>query len=302
MAFLRMGSPFLHRICGLSTVILLCVSGVPARPPGNPAGTPAAQGRGGKPAAAGAGLSSFLDRAADYCDGLSRAVLNFVCRETIDERFYVEEEAFNERFDIFFIGEHEKKFTYVNDYQLVRDRAGHIQETRTLIEEQGKKTNIPKAPLKTHIFKHAYVVMGPVGLLGREHQPNFDYRIAREEKVGGEPAVVIESVPKPGVRLDYLFGKVWLRKRDAGIVKIQWSPASMENYEAVEREAQKLGWRPDIVMTSEYAFEKNGIRFPSRYTVKENYMGRHGGHFERSKTVVLYDQYKFFTVETDVKF
>ncbi len=106
----------------------------------------------------------------------------------------------------------------------------------------------------------------------------------------------------PAFRLDYLFGKVWLRKRDAGVLKIQWSPSSIENYEAVEREAQRLGRKPDIVMTSEYAFEKNGIRFPSRYTVKENYLGRHGGHFMRSETVVLYDQYKFFTVETDVKF
>ena len=302
MAFSPIRSPLPHLVCGLLAVFLLCVSAAPARPGPAHQGTPVAQARGGKPAAAEAELASLLDRAADYCDKLSRAVLNFVCRERIDEWFYVEKEAYNVRYDIFFIDNHEKKFKSVYDYQLVRDRAGHIQETRTLIKEQGKKTDIPNAPLKTHIFKHAYVVMGPLGLLGRVNQANFDYKIAREEKVGGEAAVVIEAVPKPGFRPDYLFGAVWLRKRDASVLKIQWSPSSIENYEAVVGEAQKFGRKPDILMTSEYALETKGIRFPSRYAVRENYLGKHGGHFTRSETVVIYNEYKFFTVETDVMF
>jgi hypothetical protein len=113
--------------------------------------------------------------------------------------------------------------------------------------------------------------------------------------------VVIEATPKPGLRPDYLFGTVWLRAKDAAVLKIQWSPASIGNYETVVREAQRLGRSPDILMTSEYGFEKNGLRFPSRYEVKENYIGR-GRRFERSGTVVRYDQYKFFTVETHVRY
>ena len=302
MAFSGADSPLPYRICGLAVILSLCVGSLLASLLINHSGNLDAQAARTTPALAGSELSSLLDRAADYCDKLSRAVLNFVCRERIDEWFYVEEEAYNVRFDIFFIDNHEKKFKSVYDYQLVRDRAGHIQETRTLIEEQGKKTNIPNAPLKTHIFKHAYVVMGPLGLLGRVNQANFDYKIAREEEVGGEAAVVIEAVPKPGFRPDYLFGAVWLRKRDASILKIQWSPSSIENYVAVVGEAQKFGRKPDILMTSEYALETKGIRFPSRYAVRENYLGKHGGHYTRSETVVLYDQYRFFTVETDVKF
>jgi hypothetical protein len=55
-------------------------------------------------------------------------------------------------------------------------------------------------------------------------------------------------------------------------------------------------------MTSEYAFEKNGIRFPSRYIVKGSYLGKLGRRFQRSETDVTYDRYKFFTVETEVRF
>lgn len=302
MAFSRTRFPLPCLVCGLSAAFLLSAWNAPARFPGGRQEAPAAHAPKEKSAAAQEEISSLLGRAAGYCDKLSRAVLNFVCRERIDEWFYVEEEAYNVSFDIFFIDHHEKKFKSVYDYQLVRDRAGHIQETRTLIEEQGKKTNIPNAPLKTHIFKHAYVVMGPLGLVGREHQANFDYRIVRQEKVGGELAVVLEAFPKPGFRPDYLFGTVWLRKRDASVLKIQWSPSSIENYEAVVGEAQKLGRKPDILMTSEYALETKGIRFPSRYAVRENYLGKHGGHFTRSETVVIYNEYKFFTVETDVMF
>jgi len=294
---------FLQRISRLAAVLLLTIPSVSAWPPIAPLMRPPAGGPREISGGTGFELSSLLNRTGDYCDKLSRAVLNFVCRERIDEWLYGQGQDFNEIVGTFFItNNHMERYKYVYDYQLVRDRAGHIRESRILLQEQGKKVEVPDAPLKTHIFKHAYVVMGPLGLLGRDHQADFDYRIAREEKVGGDEAVVIEAVPKPGVRVDYLFGTVWLRKKDAGILKIQWNPSSLENYEALERDAQRLKRKPGIIMISEYAFETNGIRFPSRYTVKEDYRGRHGGHFVRSETVVLYDRYKFFTVETEVKF
>jgi hypothetical protein len=255
-----------------------------------------------KKAVASPDLQSLLDRAAEYCDRLSRSVLNFICRERIEEWFYVERNDINELFGMIFIDNRKERWRYVYDYQLVRDRAGLIQESRMLLEAQGKKVDIPDAPLKTHVFKYAYVVMGPLGLLSRNHQADFEYNIVREEKVGGEPAVVIEAAPKPGIRLDYLFGTIWLRKRDAGILKIQWNPSSIENYADVEEVARQLGLKPNIVMTSEYAFENNGIRFPSRYTVKESYLGKMGRRFQHSETDVAYDRYKFFTVETEVKY
>jgi len=255
-----------------------------------------------QPAPADVELASLLTRASDYCDSLSQAALNFVCRERVDEWFLADSEGTSSSYGLVIVGNRKEEHRYVYDYQLVHDRGDRVRETRTLLEEDRKKVHVADAPLKTQVFRHVLVTMGPIGLLGRDAQASFDFRLARRENINGELAVAIEATPKPGLRPDYLFGTVWLRAKDAAVLKIQWTPGSMGNYEAVVKEAQSLRLKPDILMTSEYAFEKNGLRFPSRYEVNERYAGRHGGRLERSGTVVRYDQYKFFTVETNVKF
>ena len=256
------------------------------------------------PWSAASELQVILDRAAEYCDRLSRSVLNYVCRERIEERIRPEARPPFPNYGrpFIFVGP-EVTYKYVYDYQLIRDRTGSIRESRILLKENGKDVRVSDVPLKMHVFTHSYVVMGPIGLLSRAIQAKHDYTVAREEKVGGEPAWVVAAVPKPGVWLQHLFGTIWLRKKDAGILKIEWNPSSIENYKGVEETAKRLGMTPDILLTSEYAFEKNGIRFPSRYTVKEIYRrGKSGRRFRRSETGVVYDQYKFFTVETTVEF
>lgn len=253
--------------------------------------------------ASGSDLKLVLERAAEYCDRLSRSVLDFVCRERVEEWFYPEARTVFSWFrrSTVFVGRRETH-TCTYDYQLIRDRTGSIRENRTLLKEDRKDLRVSDAPLKTRLFWHAYVVMGPLGLLSRERQADHDYRVVREEKAGRERVLVVEAVPKPGVRSDHLVGTIWLRLNDAGILKIEWNPSSIDNYAGVEETAKRLDMTPRIDLTSEYAFEKKGIRFPSRYTVKESYTRRNGRRFQRSQTDVLYDQYKFFTVETDVKF
>jgi hypothetical protein len=265
-------------------------------------------------------LKSLLASAADYGDKLCRAVLDFVCRERIEEWFHPEARAINSsptvlvqteggqmtfssgsgRFGrVFFVGRREKHF-YEYDYQLIRGRTGAIQERRTLLKEDKKEVNVPEATLRTRLFWHAHVVMGPLGLLSRERQEQHDYRVKRETKERGERVLVIEAVPKPGVAADHLIGQIWLRIEDAAILRIEWDPASIQNYAGVEECAARLNATPRVVLASEYGFEKNGIRFPSRYTVQEIY-ARGNRRFQRSETDVIYDQYKFFTVETEVK-
>jgi hypothetical protein len=253
--------------------------------------------------ATAAELKVTLARAAEYCDRLSHSVLNYVCRERIKENDYPNATAtssFGRR--TIWLGR-EEIHEYAYEYQLIRDAAGAIRETRTLINDNGKRVHLADASLETHIISYAYIVMGPIGLLSRERQALHDYRMVRGERVAGEETIVIEAVPKPETRLGHLFGTIWLRKKDNAIVKIEWNPSSMENYAAVEEIAKRLKMVPDLLMTSEYAFEKNGVRFPSRYTIKEIYRrGKSGRRFQRSVTEVVYDQYKFFTVETEVKF
>jgi len=253
-----------------------------------------------KPESVAQDLPAILERAAEYCDKLSRSVLNFVCRERIEEWFYLAEGPVDRWAGRNFLDRRRASNALVYDYQLVRDRSGAIQETRTLLRENKKDVQVPGAPLKTHVFDYANVVMGPLGLLSRTNQPLHDYKIVGEEKIGGEPAVIIEAVPKPDLIVDHLFGRIWMRRKDAAIVKIEWNPASVGNYAKVEEIGRRFKMSPALLLTSEYAFEHNGIRFPNRYAIKENYFRKGGARFQRSETTVLYDRYKFFTVETEI--
>ena len=234
-------------------------------------------------------LSQILEKSAEYCKKLEQVSLHFVCHEEIKEYIYFVEYALN------FIDN-----TYVYDYQLIRNGKS-VSEQRILIEENGLKKNEKNVELKTKRFKHKFVIFGPIGLLGKNQQSQYKYKIQKEKKYKGNKCYIIEIVPKPNERTNYLFGKVWVRQSDFSIMKIEWEQTSMKDFERVEKEAKKMGARAQITFVSEYAFEKNGIRFPSRYNVKEEYIHPNWGKEKKSEITVVYKKYKFFIVDTEVK-
>ena len=241
-------------------------------------------------------LEIILKKCAEYCKKLEHSSLYFVCIEEIKERLYY----FHRPTSIVmrrtgFYSEN----TYIYDYQLIR-KDNKITERRDLIEENGKKKDEKDAPLKTKMFEHKYVVFGPIGLLSENWQKHHNYRILKEENVKGERTIVLEAVPRSDQGLEHLFGKIWVRKNDFSILKIEWNQKSMRNFEKIEEVAKELGAEPHITFISEYTFEKNGIRFPSKYFVKEEYSRPYRRKFKRSETTVTYRDYKYFTVETDV--
>jgi len=61
------------------------------------------------------------------------------------------------------------------------------------------------------------------------------------------------------------------------------------------------GRTPRLVMRSDFSAEKNGIRFPSSLYVEEAYLKESGKAFVRSKTEVVYKDFKFFSVDYDVR-
>ena len=91
-----------------------------------------------------------------------------------------------------------------------------------------------------------------------------------------------------------------MRKSDFSILKIEWLQQSIKGYDWVEEKAKKLGAKPRLTLIAEYGFEKSGIRFPSKYSLDEVYI-KVRGRFHASKTVVIYEDYKFFTVETEIR-
>lgn len=233
-------------------------------------------------------LAEILKRCAEYCERLENSSLFFVCKERIKE-----------------VGYHPTRGAtnvYVYDYQLIR-KDNKIKENRILIEENGLKKHIKDARLKTRFFYHKNILFGPYGLLSESRQRHYEYKIIKERRYMGKKAVVIEAVPKSIQVSKDLYGKIWVAKADSSILKIEWNPRSMENFNLIEARAKTMGATPEIKMIAEYGFEKSGIRFPSEFSIIEDYKRqRFLYRILRSKTTVSYKDYKFFTVETRVKY
>ena len=255
-------------------------------------------------------LEEILKNCAEYCQRLENITLYFVCEENITEvintRYLSRVAPTRTTLGSKLKQEEDSspwsdRKTFVYDYQLNR-KGSFIDEQRILLKENGKKKNVGNARLQTKRFQHKYVVYGPIGLLGRKQQEKFDYSILKEVLYKGSKAVIIEATPKFPDEFDALYGKIWVGKEDSCILKIEWNPISMTNYEEIEKIAQQSHASPKLQFVSEYGFEKNKIRFPNRYCVEEIYIFPRGQRFNRSKTTVLYDKYKFFIVETAVKY
>ena len=244
---------------------------------------------------------SVLETAARYCRDLEGASLDFVCREDVRERL-----------SAWLVGSKAKSVgpprdgvpvqlavedqvrDWVYDYQLAR-KEGWTAETRVLLEEDGTPRREERATLQTNRFLHKLVVLGPVGLFGADAQSRHEYVVAKETEMEGEPVLVVDVRPK-GMEASSLYGKAWVRPRDGAVLKIEWEPASMGNYAAIEAFARDMRAKPRIRFTSEYAVEKNGLRFPSSYEVVEAYRTS-SQTVTASKTSVAYKDYKFFEVK-----
>lgn len=236
----------------------------------------------------GSDLEGILEKCAEYCERLDKISLYFVCEEKITETIYGR--AFPN-----------EKNTYIYDYQL-RRFGGAIDEQRILLKENGRQAYQKNAKLNTKRFSHKYIVFGPIGLLSWQQQPKYNYTIIKEVNYKGTKAVLVEATPKFPEAFDALYGKIWIGKEDFSILKIEWNPESMGNYKGIEETAKKYGGKPKILFATEFGFEKNKIRFPNKYYVEEIYILRNGRRFTRSKITVTYDNYKFFTVETNIKY
>jgi hypothetical protein len=252
-------------------------------------------------------LDLLLIKCAEYSKKLSYSVLDFVCVEKISEEINAVRTI---RRDV--IGssdgirssvweEMNKKNTYIYDYQMIR-KDNTIRDRRTLLRENGKKEHVENAQLKIERFKHHNMILGPIALLDTQWQPHYDYKIIQRKKFKGDKVIVIEATPKTAIKTENPYGKVWIRESDFSIVKIEWDQNSLPNLEIFKKDAEIFKARPEFEIYVEYAFEKNGIRFPSKYSVIETYYQGSKIYFTRSRIQVTYKDYKFFTVESAVKY
>ena len=268
-----------------------------------------------KEAVADVDLTALLAKAAEYCRKLNGAALYFVCLEeiveTIDPSLDLKKPLAplgqwtgfpgSERQFTATTSFRKIKHTLLYDYQCIRDK-GETTERRTLLREDRKKLNEPNAALKTMIIAYEMPLFGPAGIFGERVKPHFDYAIVGREKFEQKPVVVIQAIPKPDAppRTE-LYGKAWIDPLSGDIVKIEWSPSRIGHYKEFEKLGEKFGLKPRLTLTSKFEVAKNGLRFPTRLMVEEAYLNARGRAFIRSTTQVTYKDFKFFTVEVDVR-
>jgi hypothetical protein len=286
--------PLPRRIVGLALGLALWALFVQAFPR-------AARASGPPDIQAGDPLPRILEKAQIYCRKLGASSLHFTCREKIDERQYSPPQRI---FSNLRAPDQAKliRVTLEYDYQLVR-KGESIEEKRILLKENNKPRNEPDAVLKTKLYKHKNLVFGPGALLSEYWQTRHAYTYLGEEKVDGEKTFLIEASPAGEPDRDLVYGKAWIRQKDFAIVKIEWDQRCLGNYSMILGTAKALGHEaePRISVVGTYGLEKNGIRFPDRLTIREEYTSTRG-IFRVSETKVLYTDYKFFIVETEVTY
>jgi hypothetical protein len=254
-------------------------------------------------------IADILAKSREYCRKLERAAFNYVCTEKIteemvqsflDTRTTVDPRT-GQTTQEYFPSERRLKNTYVYDYQMIRKKDS-VKESRILMEENGKACCIHNAQLKTMFVKFANGVFGPVGLLSESEQKHYNYTFPEEKQADDGNLIVARVQPKDSQNPDKPFGKIWIKKDGFAVLKIEWSQESLGNFPAIIEFAKKLKATPRITAITEFAYEKNGIRFPSRLSVEEAYIKKRDKKEIRSLTVVEYVNYKFFTVETEIDY
>jgi len=231
-------------------------------------------------------LATILKKSADYCQRLDKAALDFVCLEEVTElsRYYTPQTD-----------------VYLYDYQFIR-KDKETKEQRNLISVNGKKTSIQDSSLHAVMFLYKNVLFGPVGLLSQDWQEYHTFKLIGDETINGEKTAVIEATPVPWLSEPHCYGKIWIKEEDGSILKIVWDQKSLRNFQGFEEWAKIHDSEPQITAFSEYGFEKNGLRFPSRNYSENAYIKKNKQKFVNAEISVVYKNYKFFTVETEIKY
>ncbi len=257
-------------------------------------------------------MTDILQNCAEYCRKLANSALFFICREKIKEEIY----EFRSGGTVVVSGGKGEAITYgtapsfrrranrnsyVYDYQLVK-KGETIEETRTLLEENGRKKDLENAPLKTQRFFSRRAIFGPVGFFGREWHDVYDYEFIKQVRVDGRETYVIKAKPKVPIEGKPNYGTLWVDKTDSSVIKMEVEDQSLAGFEKILEVAKSRGLKPILTTVHEYGILKNGLRFPSRTVFNEKYSGSRSRGFTESKTEIRYEKYRFFTVETKVEY
>lgn len=223
-------------------------------------------------------LEKILKRSAEYCEKLLNSNISFSCLERVEEEIY--------QYRDFNIPPTKKKNVYIFDYKL-KINNGKIESNRVLRMENGKKKKETQL-----LIENKHIILEPVGILSDYWQQHYDYNIIKRGKLKGERVIIIEVKPSLELEIGHLSGKIWVSYADFSILKIE---LVQDSFGDLEKDSifKELMLKPRTIFTLEYQLYRNGIRFPTSYTVKRIFTGQKGKRFSKFQMKVLYKYYKF---------
>lgn len=253
-------------------------------------------------------LNKILEKTGDYCEKVKKMALFYICIEKIvKKRYFYKTETYrkklldadawtwNKRFKV----KRTKKNTYTYDYQLIK-KEDELHERRILLEEDGKKKLEENVELKMVKYVSKYLVFGSVGFMSKYWQHYFDYEIVGKDTVEGKKTIILNSFPTSAAEENDNYGRIWVDEGDFSILKIEWDPKSIKNYEEEIIPSPIGDLKKTIIWSVSYGIEKNGVRFPSKQLIQEFLINKEGEKFIHEETLFNYVDYKFFKVEVDV--
>jgi outer membrane lipoprotein-sorting protein len=251
-----------------------------------------------------ASLADILKATGDYCETVKRMALFFICQERIEdhENFFTRGRAASRSSPDALMISRTKRQHFIYDYQIIK-KGDEFEERRILLEENGEKRHQENANLATLKVSARNLVFGPVGFLSRYWQKLFVYEIQGEELIDGKIAIIIRAVPNAERKDNNNRGRVWVDASTYQILRIELEPQNAQDAEVLFEGNSPAGtkYRRHFTWTVDYGVEKNGVRFPSRQTIREELLSDTGYKILKCEVLFNYTDYKFFTVEVDIK-
>ncbi len=250
-------------------------------------------------------LDAILEKTGNYCEKVKAIALFYVCREKVEDERYVYARRNLLNFSIpgaeTIKPRRVRTKTYTYDYQLVKE--GDVpKEQRILLEEDGKQKHEENVEFRPVKYYGTYTVYGPVGFLSKKWQQHYEYEIVGEDVIDDKKAIIIQSTPKNERDVNYNFGRIWVDEKDFSILKIELDPRSIKDYEDELVQSPIGDLSKKVIWTMLFGVEKNGVRFPSQQIIQEFYVNSEGKELLIEKITFRYEDYKFFIVETEVKY
>jgi hypothetical protein len=272
-------------------------------------------------------LQKILTHAAAYCERLKESAFHFYCQEKITElndhlltiprsmkpkrhtanNSDIQEQG-SSRWPTRAPGNSRVEKRYTFGYRLLKNGADITEERQWLSADDKKKhTTTADRVIKPTAFFSQRAIFAPISMLASERQPRYRYRFLAYEIQKGRKAVLIEAAPIQAHQEHSIYGRIWIDREDYSILKIAADPRSIKGHSALILLEKKMKTKLQLALEIEFDNLYNGIRFPTKVSMSEQYKGgryisklKGPNGWLRNRTTFLYSDYRFFRVNVEV--